>query len=243
MDDSPVHLKADLSEAERELTREVRDLERRVSNLEQRVGKGVSVPDAAPTRDPGVLPALPMFAEAVPIFGIALLGIAGAYLLRAMTELGVFPRPVGVAAGIVYAVVWLWLAARVPAGRGFAPVVNGLTSAVILAPLLWEATIRFHTMPSRTTAAVVAAFSLAGQALSWRKRLTILSGIASASAALIAAVLLGCHPGSAVVHAGVAGHCGRSGVVGSQRPRTGPALARRGDGRPLGALTFHSHQP
>ncbi len=190
MDDSPVHLKADLSEAERELTREVRDLERRVSNLEQRVGKAVSVPDATPTPDSGVLPALPMFAEAVPIFGIALLGIAGAYLLRAMTELGVFPRPVGVAAGIVYAVVWLWLAARVPAGRGFAPVVNGLTSAVILAPLLWEATIRFHTMPSRTTAAVVAAFSLAGQALSWRKRLTILSGIASASAALIAAVLL-----------------------------------------------------
>ena len=230
MDDSPVHLKADLSEAERELTDELRDLERRVSNLEQRIGSAVSIPEAAPTPEPGARPGLPMFAEAVPVFGIALLGIAGAYLLRAMTEMGVFPQPIGVAAGIVYAVVWLWLAARIPAGRAFAVFVYAATSVAILAPLLLEGAIRFHTIPSRTTAAVVAAFSLAGQALSWRKRLTTSF---RNRLRLRRADRHGSpdrHARPAVVHVGAAGDCGWSGAGGFPGPRTGPSLARRDNG-------------
>lgn len=190
MDASSIHSKSDLSEAERELTREVRDLERRVSGLEQRAGMAAPVPAAASEPIPAAPTELPAFAEAVPVLGRALLGIAGAYLLRALTELGVLPRGAGVAAGIGYAVLWLWLAARSPKERGLAIAVNGLTSVVILAPLLWEATIRFQTASSWTIAAAVAGFSLIGQALSWRKRLAALSGIASGSAAFIAAVLL-----------------------------------------------------
>lgn len=190
MDASSVHSKTDLSDAERELTREVRDLEHRVSALEQRSGLAAPVPAAASAPIPAAPTELPAFAEAVPVFGRALLGIAGAYLLRALTELGVLPRGAGVAAGIVYAVFWLWLAARSPKERGLAIAVNGLTSAVILGPLLWEATIRFQTASSWTIAAAVAGFSLIGQALSWRKRLAALAGIASGSAAFIAAVLL-----------------------------------------------------
>ncbi len=190
MDASPGHSNAELSEHERELELEVRELERRVSNLERRAGIAVPVPAAAAAPVRGALPDLPVFAEAVPILGRALLGISGAYLLRALTELGALPRAAGVAAGIVYAVVWLWLAARLPKERGVAIVVNGLTSVAILAPLLWEATIRFHTLSSGAAAVVVAGFSLAGQALCWRKNLAALCGIATASAALTGTVLM-----------------------------------------------------
>lgn len=190
MDDSPGLSKADLSEHEQELILEVRDLQRRVANLEEHVGIVVPVSTSVATSHPAALPKLNVSAEAVPIIGKALLGIAGAYLLRALTELGVLPQTPGVAVGILYAILWLWVAARLPAERKLAITVNGLTSVLILAPLLWEATIRFHAISSRTTAATIAAFFLIGQALSWRKNLTVIFGIASVFSALIAMALL-----------------------------------------------------
>ena len=111
MDASSVHSNADLSEHERELMLEVRDLERRVLKLETARGYAGPVPSIVQTSIPAALPDLPVFAEVVPIFGRALLGIAGAYLLRALTELGVLPRASGIALGIVYAVLWLWFLA------------------------------------------------------------------------------------------------------------------------------------
>ena len=43
-----------------------------------------------------------------------LVAIAGAYVLRALTEWGVLPAAAGVAIGLLYAVIWLWVAARRP---------------------------------------------------------------------------------------------------------------------------------
>src|SRR2546428_263551 len=85
-----------------ELIRQVADLERRVVWLEQRLGATAPEAPLAGALDPAavspVLPTLAATSDAGPLFGRALLGIAGAYLLRALTELGVLPPGAGVAA-------------------------------------------------------------------------------------------------------------------------------------------------
>ena len=190
MDASSVHSNADLSEHERELMLEVRDLKRRVLNLKQRAGTAGPVPSIVQTSIPAALPRLSVFAEVVPIFGRALLGIAGAYLLRALTELGVLPRASGIALGIVYAVLWLWFAARLPAQRSLPcyrkrPDVRSNSRSIAVGS--------YHPIQCgflRDNSHRACCFSLIGQALSWRKNLTIISGIATASSTLIAAVLL-----------------------------------------------------
>ena len=88
-----------------DLRAEVRALEVRVAALEQHAPVPIAL--AAPA----VVPIPKVSAETVPALGRAVLGIAGAYLLRAMTEMSVLPHGVGVAAGLVYAAVWLALAA------------------------------------------------------------------------------------------------------------------------------------
>src|SRR5271165_72547 len=93
------------------LVDEIQDLKRRVSALETRLGGEVVEPAAPPAV---VVPILDIEAPAgaVVLLGKALLGIAGAYLLRALTDAAILPRSVGLLAGMAYAGVWLYLAAR-----------------------------------------------------------------------------------------------------------------------------------
>ena len=96
------------------LEREVRDLANRVAFLEERAGlSAAAAPPESMTEFPSGHPLAGMPAI-LPLVGRSLLGIAGAYLLRALTEAGVLPARVGVAAGIVYALLWLSWAARSP---------------------------------------------------------------------------------------------------------------------------------
>jgi hypothetical protein len=87
-----------------EFRRAIHDLESRVARLEERLEPAAAAPStrggmALP--EPGPL-ALFEGAAALPAVGRSLLGIAGAYLLRALTESGVLPQKAGVAAGILY---------------------------------------------------------------------------------------------------------------------------------------------
>ena len=95
-----------------------------------------ATPPAARERSP-----LPVAA-----LGRALLGLAGAYLLRAFTESGALPHRAGIAAGLLYAMGWLIWAARTPATQRIETALHSLTSVLVLAPLLWEATLRFHAV-------------------------------------------------------------------------------------------------
>jgi hypothetical protein len=178
-----------------DLTRQVRGLQARVLHLEQRLGE-VSAPPALELEEPASAPGeestIPDVSGALPVVGRALLGIAGAYLLRALTELGVLPHSLGVALGAFYAAGWLVLAARAPAERILVVTVHCLTSVLVLAPLLWEATFRFQVLPSWVTAAILVLFSAFGLAISWRKNLTVivwvttLAGMGTAAALLVA---------------------------------------------------------
>jgi hypothetical protein len=122
--------------------------------------------------------------------GRALLGLAGAYLLRALTESAVLSSGAGVAAGILYAVLWLAWAARTPAERRLETALHSVTSVLVLSPLLWEATLRFHVISTWTAAAILLSFTVFGLAVSWHKNLLVIATIAMLAGLGTAAGLL-----------------------------------------------------
>ena len=148
-----------------------------------------------PVRDIEVGDALspvPETAPVLPVLGGATLVLAGAYLLRAIAESGVIPPKVVFSAATLYAVAWLLWAPRAHAGRRLATTLYSLTAALILSPLLWEATVRFHTVTPWQTSVILVAFTVIGLAASWHSDLlmvatiSVLAGIGTASALLIA---------------------------------------------------------
>jgi len=176
------------------MEREVRDLANRVAQLEVYLGLAASRA-AAPPAAPGAAAAAftpPAEASIFPLAGRALLGLAGAYLLRSLAESGYLPPRIGSAAGILYAMAWLVLAARAPAAKRLEAAIHSLTAGLILSPLLWEATLKFHTISPWSAAATLMVFGIFGLAVSWRKNLLIVATIATlavlgASGALLVA--------------------------------------------------------
>jgi hypothetical protein len=169
--------------------RELCELRQRVARLEQYAG--LSAPAAAqpPAPDLAIHP-LAEIPNLLPVIGRALLGLAGAYLLRALTESGTVPARLGIAIGIVYALGWLGWAARRPLQERWNAAIDSLTSVLVLCPLLWEATARFHLLSSWAAAAVLLVFAVFGMAISWRKSLLIVSTFATLAALGTGAALL-----------------------------------------------------
>ena len=177
-----------------ELTRQVQELQQRVLTLEQRLGEGAVSPAAGEAATPAPVseaaPELRLSSSALPALGRALLAMAGAYLLRALTEFGAMPPTVGVAIGLLYAVVWLVVAVRLPVEQELATVLMCGTSMLIMGPLVWEALERLKVMPSWAGAAVLVGFACIALTLSWRKGRIFISGVVCVSSTLIAAALL-----------------------------------------------------
>ena len=153
-------LQADLDE----LRQQVRDLTNRISRLEESLAPRES---ASPTRDaeppllpedPGILSQVPDTTSVLPVLGGALLGLAGAYLLRAIAESGALPPRAVFTLGTLYAVAWLLWAARAPLERRFATTLYSLTSVLILSPLLWESTLRFHMITTWEASVILIAY-------------------------------------------------------------------------------------
>ncbi len=167
------------------LAGEVRDLQTRVARMETAMGlspaspiRAASVSERSPAPDPPP-PLLESPISLLPVIGRALLGLAGAFLLRALTEAGTFSPRMGVAIGLVYAMLWLVWAARTPAARRLETALHGLTSVLVLSPLLFEATVRFHAVSTWTAGALLLTFTLFGLAVSWRKDLLIVATFAT----------------------------------------------------------------
>jgi hypothetical protein len=175
------------------LVSEVRDLQQRVVRLETELGVSAprrtddrfvsSVPSASPS--PPVSPSL-----LLPAVGRALLGLAGAYLLRALTESAAFPDVAGVILGLLYAMSWLVWAARTPIDQRLPAALHALTAALVLAPLIYEATSRFHVIPSWTAGLILFAFAIVGLSVSWRKELLIVATFATVAALGTAGALI-----------------------------------------------------
>jgi len=183
-----------------QLSERLRELEQRVSALE---GQSASVtaapasptPDAFASRRPRApetwrgFPGPNVSAGALPVFGKAVLAIAGAYLLRAVAESGVLPKLLLLVVAIAYAGMWLVWAARTHATNRLASVTYAITAALILSPLLWESTVRFHFLWPAFTAAVLVAFVVLALALAWQEDLQVIPWVATVAAVATALAL------------------------------------------------------
>ena len=175
------------------LQAEVRELAHRVAELERHSGlasRNFAAPAVEPAPAAVATSAPAETALLVAIIGRAFLGLAGAYLLRAITESGVLPVRAGIGAGIVYALAWLAWAARTPADRRLEAAIHALTAALVLSPLLWEATLNFHAIGTWTAGAILLLFTVFGMAAAWRRNLVVVSTVATLAGLGTAAALL-----------------------------------------------------
>lgn len=195
------------------LVEEVRDLRTRVARMEMAMGLAAQAEPAAAigshvpgldASEPSAEALAPAAAEVpgildspaslLPVIGRALLGLAGAFLLRALTEAGTFSAGTGVAIGLVYAMLWLVWAARTPAARRLETVLHGLTAVLVVSPLLFEAATSLKAISTWTAGALLLAFTLFGLAVSWRKDLLIVATFATlAGLGTSAALLMATH--------------------------------------------------
>src|SRR5579872_7246806 len=98
-----------------DLIHQFEDLRQRVVLLEQRLGSIAPTPLPPETASPHPIAGFDLPPNLMPVLGRMLVAIAGAYVLRALTDWGVLPAAAGVAVGLIYSLLWLWLAARSPA--------------------------------------------------------------------------------------------------------------------------------
>lgn len=183
----------DLPGALERLTARLETLERRVALLEAPTTV-LSAPAAHASAAASVASSADglSFAQAGGVFSVlgkAMLGIAGAYVLRAVAESTSLPRLAIAAVAIVYALLWLVASARLPAEAWFAGIVYAGTSALILAPMLWELTLRFNVLPAPASAGVLCAFVIAATALAWKRDRVPVFWVANLAAACSALAL------------------------------------------------------
>lgn len=151
----------------------VAELERRVAALEGRDQPAAVQPVISEAPAPHGA-SFAFFDGAFSTVAIALLGFAGAYLLRAVAESGSFPEMVGVVAGLLYATGWLIWAAR---HDGLTSTLYAATATAIFCGIAWENTIRLQLMSPAVSAAAVAGFTCMGLFLGSRRRLPAVATI------------------------------------------------------------------
>ncbi len=182
-----------LPDALARLSATVENLERRVSALEHPVLNQPLIPGTAeiPAIVAPIAQPLPsqQAGGVFSVVGKAMLGIAGAYLLRAMAESTTFPRAAVVVIAIAYAAMWLVSATRVKAEARFASIAYAVTSVLILIPMLWELTLRFSLFRAAIAAAVLAAFVVASFVLAWNRHFFAVIWVTSAVGSTTALVM------------------------------------------------------
>jgi hypothetical protein len=168
------------------------ELERRISALEH----SPEISGPPPRVKPGpAAPNLPR-SEALPqasvltIFGRCVLGIAGAYILRAIAESGTLHASVPVALAVAYAAAWLVWAGWSGELSALTRRCYALTAALVLSPMLWEATVRFRMLEPASTAAILVAFALLAMALAWRTGASSVAWAGMLTAVVTALVLM-----------------------------------------------------
>jgi hypothetical protein len=182
----------DLLDALARLTDRLDQLERRVSALERSSATDTFAPMTGEPASgtPAAEFALPQAGGVFPVLGKVMLGIAGAYLLRAVAESGSVPQVLVVALALAYAGMWLVWAARAATTAPFARAAYAVTSALILAPMLWELTLHFKVLPAYAAAGVLSAFVVGASALAWKRNLAAIIWVASVTAVVTALALM-----------------------------------------------------
>ena len=189
-----------------DLSREVADLRARVARLE---GTRAPEPTAAalPEHDDLEAASLAAAAGMVPAAGRLLMGIAGAFLLRAVADSGYLHPLLAVALAVLYAGSWLVSAIRMASKSHLLAGAHVLTAALIAYPMFWETTMRFRALSPAAAAALLTAFTILGLAVTWKRDLgeivwiTALAGAGSALGLLVATHDLAVFTGALLVMA------------------------------------------
>jgi hypothetical protein len=177
----------------RELESRIERLETALQAIDARLAKLEHRPSRGGQPPPAVLPVASTDTEtsALGLFGISILILGGAFVMRALTESAVLPRLGGAILGLAYAGVWTWNADRLArAHRVRAALFHAVTAAVIAFPLVWETTIRFHIIPAIVASVAVGALGLLFLWVAVRNQQQALAWTGSA-AAIIAAFAIG----------------------------------------------------
>lgn len=151
-------------------------------------------PTAIATPQTHPLAQLSRSSNPMPVIGKVFLGIAGAYLLRALAESGSLPMWAVAGVAMLYAGAWLLAAARTVSPPIFASASYATTAAVILPPMLWELTLRFKVMPAWAAATALVVFVGLASALAWKQKLAavVVPPVAFSAVAALA-LLVGTH--------------------------------------------------
>jgi hypothetical protein len=126
--------------------------------------------------------------SAIATVGRAVLGMAGAYIFRALAESGTIPKLPVIVLAIAYAALWMVYAVRARS-KPFASLTYALTSLLILSPMLWETTVRFEYLPPALTGTILAGFFAFTMALAWKRGLEAIPWLTVAATTSVAIAL------------------------------------------------------
>jgi len=193
---------AELDARYADVVAQLRALERRVEELEHlprpapraRGGAGATAAQREPA---AAVPGLAAALGSVSLVGRSLLALAGAFVLRALSDAGTLPVALGAGLGFVYCATWIAVADRAArAGRTASAAFHGAVAVTIGFPLVVEAAARFGLLSPAAAAALLAVLSAATLAVAARRRLEVLAWIATLGG-IAAAATLGFATGSA----------------------------------------------
>ena len=170
----------------------VQALERRLDALE-RARPSAAARRPAAARDATAVQVrsdLAAASSAVTFVGRTLLVLAGAFVLRALTDSGTIPVWLGIALGLAYAGTWVALADRAgQAGAKASAAFHGASAVLIGFPLLYEATTRFALLPPFASAALLAVLTGVALGVAGRRQLVALGWLVALAGMPIAAAL------------------------------------------------------
>ena len=178
-----------------QLNDRIQQLETRVSVLEGDPRKHHPIPSAPVARvqrerPPDTWQGLPSIElpSAIATVGRAVLGMAGAYIFRALAESGTVPKLPVLVLAILYAAMWMVYAVRARS-KPFASLTYALTSLLILSPMLWETTVRFEYLSPAVTGTILAGFFAFTMALAWKRSLEAIPWLTVAATTGVALAL------------------------------------------------------
>jgi hypothetical protein len=129
-------------------------------------------------------------AGALTLIGRTVVILAGAYLLRGLTEAGTLDLLTGAALGWSYAALWSVLAYRVAARSPQSASFYAAATVVVAVPIIWEATTRLALVTPGTGALALALTVALVLVTAWRRNLQTVAWIATLAACAAASVLL-----------------------------------------------------
>lgn len=164
-----------------QLNSSLQKVEAQLADLHQRLFGAAPAPGAATPGPAGAgksksfaYPWPLPWARVVFLAGRTCLILGGAFLLRALTDMGVFPARAGLAAGLGYALLWLvFTEFSARGGNLLGPTFYITCTAMTAYPLLWEAATKFGVLTGLQSAVVVGLVTLLALGVVWRRSLRI----------------------------------------------------------------------